>query len=66
MNDASGIGPVAVIAWESCLARGVDHCLLSVDDHLMGEQDAPFLRRAALRKILRVCSDKIDLITVLI
>jgi hypothetical protein len=29
------LGAVTVIASESCLARGVDHCLASADDHLI-------------------------------
>lgn len=30
-----------VIASESCFARGVDHCLASVDDHLIFLEGTP-------------------------
>lgn len=53
-----------MIASESCFARGVDHCLASVDDHLMEELGGPYLQRAAPRKQLRAGNDKIDLILV--
>lgn len=46
-------GNYTVIASESCFARGVDHCLVSVDDHLTDEQGGTYLQRGALRTHLR-------------
>lgn len=43
-----------VTASESCFARGVDHCLVSEDDHLIAEQGALYFPLAALRKAFRV------------
>lgn len=35
MKEDNGIGPVAEMASESCLARGVDHGLVSAEIHLL-------------------------------
>jgi phosphoribosyl-ATP pyrophosphohydrolase len=52
-----GNGSNTVIASESCFARGVDHCLVSDDDHLTREHgDLLFhleLLLTALRKQVR-------------
>lgn len=53
MKAAKGIGPVAVIASESCFARGVDHCLASEEDHLIEEQGGTYLQRGALDRYFR-------------
>lgn len=54
-----------VIASVSCFARGVDHCLASLEDHLKPEYEAPYLQFAAQRKELRVCNNILDLIIIL-
>jgi hypothetical protein len=51
-----------VIASYNCLANGVDHCRVSVDDHLRDEQYAHLGRTATLRGQLRAANDNIDLI----
>jgi hypothetical protein len=43
-----------VIASESCLASGVDHCLASEDDRLTALYEDLDLEIAALRRQLRV------------
>jgi hypothetical protein len=58
-----------VIASESCFARGVDHCLVSDDDHLTAEHGTLKFKLAglftAVRRLLHTCSEIIDLIAVL-
>ena len=51
-----------VIASESCFARGVDHCLVADEDHLIGVANRPFFRLVACRKQYRAWIDAIDLI----
>jgi hypothetical protein len=48
-----GSGTYTVIASESCFARGVDHCLVSEDDHLMVEQGGLYFQREAPRRLFR-------------
>lgn len=62
MNDANGIGPVAVIASESCFARGVDHSRASDEDHLAPAPTALQFHRGALRKAVLACLEIMDLI----
>jgi hypothetical protein len=49
------VGPekYTVIASESCFASGVDHCLVSEDDHLMVEHGGLYLQRKAPRRRFR-------------
>jgi hypothetical protein len=51
-----------VIASYNCLANGVDHCRVSVDDHLREEQFAHLGGTATFRAQLRAASENIDLI----
>lgn len=64
---------LTVIASESCLARGVDHSLvseLSEEDHLLSEHDTLQFQitglRARFREQLLACLETIDLIAALI
>jgi hypothetical protein len=51
-----------VTASYNCLANGVDHCRVSVDDHLRDEQSAHLGTTATLRAQLRAANENIDLI----
>jgi hypothetical protein len=54
-----------VIASYNCLAKGVDHCLNSVEDHRrLGKQYAHLEGTATLRAQLRAANDRVDLIKV--
>lgn len=53
---------LTVIASESCFASGVDHCLVSEDDHLMPFPTAVNLGLHKLRKQTRACANTIDFI----
>jgi hypothetical protein len=51
-----------VIASYNCLANGVDHCRVSVDDHLRDEQYAHLGGTVTFRAQLRAANENIDLI----
>jgi hypothetical protein len=41
-----------VIASESCFARGVDHCLACLDDHLTEEEEPLYILLTTLRTVM--------------
>lgn len=60
---SSGDREYTVIASESCFARGVDHCLVSEDDHLIiDEHGARYFQQGTVRRQFRAWDNIIDLI----